>query len=299
MTSRHRIEGTFLGLSRDQTPWATARAVILPAPLDTDPQAGLDLAPGPAAVLAASAGLDPYDHELDRETADLHTAKALDFSGADPAAAVKTVANATERWLKRGKFVLVLGGEQTVTLGTTLAHLRRGRSFGVLHLSARANLNPDHQGRAFGPSCVGARLLEAGLSLTGLGWRGLSRAERQAAADPRIQAFFPDKLDWGGDWIGLILDRLPDPIYLSLDLSVLDPGLMPDVAHPLPGGLTWRELTAFLGRLFAVRRVIGADVVQYRPGPLSRSTALATAWLVHRLMGLALPPVAAAPGAGV
>jgi agmatinase len=294
VTTQRRIESTFLGLSRDETPWATARAVIVPAPLDTDPAAGLDLDRGPAAVLAASAALGPYDDELDRETADLHTAKPLDFTGVDPETAIKTVANASERWLARGKFVLVLGGDQTLTLGTTLAHLRRGRTFGVMHLSAQANLHPDHLGRAFGPSCVGARLVEAGLSLTGLGWRGLSRAEVTAAADPRIQAFFPAKLDWAGDWIGSVLDRLPDPVYLSLDPSVLDPGLMPDVARPWPGGLTWRELTAFLGRLFAVRRVIGADVVQYRPGPLNRSTALAIAWLVRRLLGLALPPAAGA-----
>jgi agmatinase len=291
---RSASSNTFLGLARDQTPWATARAVVLPVPLDTDPEAGLDLARGPAAVLAASTDLEPYDEELDRETADLHTAKPLDFSGVDPEIAVKTVANASERWLARGKFLLALGGEQTLTLGTTLAQVRQGREFGVLHLGARPNLNPDYQGRVFGPSCVGARLVEAGFSLTGLGWRSLSRAESRAMDDERIQPFLLKNLDLGGDWIGPVTDRLPDPVYLSMDLNVLDPSVMPDVAHPSPGGLTWRELTAFLARLFSVKRVIGVDVVHYRPG--SGPAALVAAKLVHRLLGLALPPLSPVSG---
>ncbi|MBU0515827.1 MAG: arginase family protein [Proteobacteria bacterium] len=285
---------TFLGLTRAEAPWATARAVIVPAPLDTDPVT--TLAHGPDAVLAASRRLETYDEDLDQETIDvgLHTASALKFDGLDPEAAVKAVANSVERWLARGKFVLVLGGEQTVTLGAALAHLRRGRRFGVLHLGAQANLQPLHQGREFGPSCVGTRLVEAGLELTGVGWRSFGRVERRSMARPEVHPWVMSDLDPAGQWVDAVVDRLPPEIYLSIDLSVLDPALMPAVPRPVPGGLAWEALVDFGRRVFNRRRVIGVDVSGLAPIAGLSAPDLVAAKLVYRLLGLAFPGVGAA-----
>ncbi len=290
MTQPH----TFLGLTRAEVPWATARAVIVPAPLALD--AGTTLADGPDAVLAASGGLETYDEDLDQETIEvgLHTAAPLKFEGLDAEAAVKAVANSIERWLARGKFVLLLGGEPTVTLGAALAHLRRGRRFGVLHLGAQANLQPHHQGREFGPSCVGARLVEAGLELTGVGWRSFGREERRFMDRPEVHPWVKSDLDPAGRWIDAVVDGLPPEVYLSLDLAVLDPALMPAVPRAVPGGLAWDVLADFVRRLFAVRRVIGVDVIGLAPIAGLSAPDLVAAKLVYRLVGLAFPGAGAA-----
>ena len=76
----------------------------------------------------------------------------------------------------------------------------------------------------------------------------------------------------------------PETVYISIDLDGLEPGLMPAVGTPEPGGLSWRELTALLRRVYQEKRVVAADVVELCPIPGMVAPNFAAARLVYKLL---------------
>lgn len=83
-----------------------------------------------------------------------------------------------------------------------------------------------------------------------------------------------------------LLDKLPENIYLSIDLDALDPSLVPGVGTPEPGGLFWDELMEFLDLLLGRSRVIGFDVVELMPVPSNTVSEFTAAKLIYRLLGM-------------
>ena len=86
------------------------------------------------------------------------------------------------------------------------------------------------------------------------------------------------------DWIGRAVDALSEDVYITIDLDGLDPGTMPAVGTPEPGGLSWRELTALLRATFERRRVVACDVVELCPIPGMASPNFVAAKLVYKLL---------------
>ena len=85
-------------------------------------------------------------------------------------------------------------------------------------------------------------------------------------------------------WMDRIVDALSDTVYVTIDLDGLDPGLMPAVGTPEPGGLSWRELTRLLRRTFAKKTVVACDVVELCPIPGFASPNFVAAKLVYKLL---------------
>jgi agmatinase len=86
------------------------------------------------------------------------------------------------------------------------------------------------------------------------------------------------------------LDFLPDRVYLSIDVDVLDPSVMPSTGTPEPGGLTWYGLMAVLEQIVAGRTVLGFDVVELCPQAANHAPDFTVAKLVYKLMGFTLKP---------
>jgi agmatinase len=87
-----------------------------------------------------------------------------------------------------------------------------------------------------------------------------------------------------------VVDALSPAVYVTIDLDGLEPDLMPAVGTPEPGGLSWRELTALLRRVFERRRVVACDVVELCPLPGIRSPDFVAARLVYKLLAYRLAP---------
>jgi agmatinase len=80
------------------------------------------------------------------------------------------------------------------------------------------------------------------------------------------------------------VDALSDTVYITIDLDGFDPAMMPAVGTPEPGGLSWREMTTLLRRVFERRRVVGADVVELCPIPGLASPNFIAARLVYKIL---------------
>ncbi len=82
-----------------------------------------------------------------------------------------------------------------------------------------------------------------------------------------------------------IIPTLSDRTYITIDLDVLDPSIMPSVGTPVPGGLGWYEMLDLLKYLSSVKEIVGFDVVELSPISNNISPDFLAAKLVYRLIG--------------
>lgn len=240
---------------------------------------------GPRAVIDASANLEVYDHELDMEAAraGVCTRPELQVSVGDPVRMLETIEAVVDEVISRGKFPVVLGGEHTVSLGAIRA-LARHESFTVVSLDAHADLRDTYQGSPYSHACFLRRAMES-TECCLVGVRSISREEADFARESGLKIYYADRLATHAD---TDFGHLPERIYVSIDIDVLDPSLMPSTGTPEPGGLSWYGLDAILRSLVSGRRVVGFDLVELSPQPGNHGPDFTAAKLVYRMMGLVL-----------
>jgi agmatinase len=90
-----------------------------------------------------------------------------------------------------------------------------------------------------------------------------------------------------------VVDRLGPRVYISLDLDVLDPGIMAAVGTPEPGGMTWQEINTLLRRVGESRQIVGFDLSELAPEEGPAACSYTAAKLAYKLIAYS-----AAPGCG-
>lgn len=258
--------------------------VILPAPLASPVGLGNCTGGGPEAIMSALAQEDRTRKGVPE--GGYPTAPALDFDGLDQAGAVELIRRTLGPRLDEGEFVLLLGGEHTVTLGAVWAHLDRGGRFGVVYLDAHADLKAGIGSFSLTHATVARRLVETGLDLAGLGWRSFDAREYEFWRRNYLPVLSGQEIMADPGRVKEIIEELPERVYLSLDLDVLDPALMPATGAPEPEGLSLEALNAIIDLVFGCRRVIGADVVELSPLPSRTGPEKTAARICRRLMEL-------------
>lgn len=281
---------SFLGLPVEVNPVDVAQVAILPIPYDhtTSYQAGARR--GPLAILEASAYVETYDDELDRDIVGelgIVTLPPVAPEAAGPAAMQARIERvAAEAWEKY-PFVVGLGGEHSVT--PPLVQVARGRhpALGVLQLDAHADLRSEYEGTPANHACAMYSLLAAGVPLAQVGIRSLTAEERQLQRERDVCCVFAAEAVARPveEWIGRVLSALPEEVYVTIDLDALDPSIMPATGTPEPGGLDWYRTLAILRAVAAHRRIIGFDVVELAPQGGNVAPDFLAAKLVYKLLG--------------
>ena len=85
------------------------------------------------------------------------------------------------------------------------------------------------------------------------------------------------------------MDALTPSVYVSIDLDVLDPALMPAVGTPEPGGMSWHDLIGLVRAVARERKIVGFDVTELSPGEGPEAGAFTAAKLVQKLIGYSVP----------
>lgn len=201
----------------------------------------------------------------------------------DPAEARDSIVQGVRGILDKGDKPLLLGGDHSVTYPVLRAFRAHASTLTILHFDAHGDLYDEFEGDRYSHACPFARVMEEQLAarLIQVGLRTLTPHQRSQAAKFGTEIYGADR--WR-DAIPVV-SALRDPLYVSLDMDVLEPMLAPGISHPEPGGLTVRDV---LEVLFAVRTsVAGADVVEYNPrNDLHDLTARVAAKFVKELAGL-------------
>lgn len=280
------IPFNFGGLPRDQASWEYARVVFLSVPYDLTTSYLPGARRGPLAILEASTHLELFDEELGFETAriGLHTLDPLEALSSGPEEMIRQISAYAEPVLKAKKFPVLLGGEHSVTLGLAIELKKKYPRLSFLQLDAHADLRNEFEGTPYSHACVARRLAEQG-PLVQAGIRSLSVEESVYLKDSPVRSYpwhaLIDRPGWEEEAIG----HLSSEVYVTIDLDVLDPAIMPATGTPEPGGLDWRTLTRFLRKVARNRKVVGFDVVELAPIPGWVAPDFLAAKLTYRFLG--------------
>ena len=216
-----------------------------------------------ASNLCAENGLDLGADSRWQDAGDLPLS-----SGAD---ALAQIEQALDQLLAQDVRALSLGGDHSITYPILRAYAKRYPGLSILHMDAHPDLYDEFEGNRHSHACPFARIMEEGLAgrLVQIGIRTMNPHQRQQAQ--RLGVEVVEMRDWNRS----LAFEFDGPLYLSLDLDVLDPACAPGVSHHEPGGLTTREVLGIIQNVPA--SVVGADIVEFNPArdPVGITAAVA------------------------
>jgi agmatinase len=170
-----------------------------------------------------------------------------------------------------GVHTLAIGGDHSITYPIVSAYTSAYPGLSILHFDAHPDLYDEFDGSRYSHACPFARIMERGLGgrLVQVGIRTMNPHQRA-----QVERFGVDVVEWC-DLPAATGELCEGPVYLSIDLDVLDPAYAPGVSHHEPGGLSTRELLKMIQSLEGP--LVGADVVEYNPhrDPLGMTAAVA------------------------
>jgi agmatinase len=279
---------SFLGLPQEHTDFSTAKVVVLPVPYEATVSWIGGTREGPRSIIRASQYVEAYDHELDAEPyrVGIHTFPELMLSGSGPESALRELREVIDAILGTEKFVIMLGGEHSLSAPPILAHAARlgERRLSVLQLDAHSDLRTEYEGTPFSHACVMYQVHEH-VDLVPVGIRSMTQDERALMRDRNIPTIFSHELE-GPDWIDRAVNALGPDVYITIDVDYFDPGVIPSTGTPEPGGGAWHPTLRLLERVFRERHVVGCDVVELAPIPGIVAPDFLAAKLVYKLIGL-------------
>lgn len=261
--------------------------VVLPVPYERSVSFGHGTGTAPAAILAASTQLELFDEELLlAPNLAVRTLPAPDCRSGDATQILARIGAAAAPVLDAGRFLLAIGGEHSITAPLVAAAAKMHPDMSVLHLDAHLDLRNQYQGDPLSHACAMRRVMDLSVPIVHVGIRSLCEEEYKLVNHRRLPVFWWRDLATADSnaWIDAVMDRLSDRVYISLDIDVLEPGLMPGTGTPEPGGLSWLELTHLLRQVCQRHSVIAADIVETAPIPGSQVSEYTAARLAAKLM---------------
>ena len=255
---------------------------ILPVPYDKTTTWIKGADKGPLAILEASKALELYDIETGTEVykKGIQTCPFLAVSD-NPERMAREVEEMVILLRATGKFVVTLGGEHSVSIGAVRAHNGSMENMCVLQLDAHADLRDEYEGSKYNHACVTARVKEI-CPVVQVGIRSMDIEEVSKADTDSI--FYARDIMGSADWIEKVIGQTCQNVYVTIDLDVFDPSIMPSTGTPQPGGLDWYQVTKLLKTLSEQRNVVGFDMVELCPNEGNKAPDLLAAKLVYKFL---------------
>lgn len=257
-----------------------AKVVLIPVPYDGTStwQKGADK--GPDAFLEASENMELFDIETRTEVYKKGVYLAPPVTeDASPEKMVEAVHKTTKNYLKQEKFVTLFGGEHSVSIGSIRAFNETFEDLTVVQLDAHADLRPEYEGSTCNHACaVHEASKKANLIQVGIRSMDVSELDHM----DQNQVYFAHDLyeDWMDDAIG----QMTPNVFITIDLDVFDPSIMPSTGTPEPGGMFWYETLEFIKLMFKKKNVVGFDIVELNPSEKEKSSDFLAAKLYYKML---------------
>jgi agmatinase len=274
----------FGGLPEEYSNQENSAIAILPVPFDGTSTWVKGADKGPDAILSASANMELYDIETGTEVflRGIYTDTPV-MEKTDPDLMVDEVFKRIKGLLQKEKFPVVIGGEHSVSIGSIRAFADHFPGISVLQLDAHSDLRDEYEGSANNHACVMARALEVA-SVVQVGIRSMDSGELHAMDQSRI--FFAHRIRNDDGWMDKAIDMLSDKVYLTIDLDVFDPSIMPSTGTPEPGGMEWYQCLQFLEKVISRKELVGFDVVELCPSGSNKAPDFLAAKLIYRILSM-------------
>ena len=264
MISKNRFKRNLQVFQSCDKEYKDSSVVIFSSPMD----ATCSFRPGTRfagpAIRQDSIGMEWYSPYFNMDLKDYGTCDIgdLDLPMGDVEKDLKEISRVTSLILKDGKKTMMIGGEHLVTLGTIREYVKKYKDLNIIHFDAHTDLREEFLGRELSHATVLRKcydLLDGG-TIYQSGIRSGDRSEFEWAKTHIHQHLF--------DTEGLdeAIEALKDkPVYITIDLDVLDPSVFPGTGTPEAGGITFKELEAAILKMRKLNNIVGADMVELSP----------------------------------
>ncbi|MBP7652106.1 agmatinase [Candidatus Dependentiae bacterium] len=264
---------TFFDITGKYAELKNSKYVIISAPFDGTSTWRKGADKGPAAIFKASHYVELYDIETgvegyksgiytDTEKRNFSTSKSM----------ISSLKKAAAKYIKMGKIPVVIGGEHSISIGSASAISSFFSDFTFLQLDAHSDMRDVYEGSSYNHACTMARLKEFG-DIVQVGVRSMDQSEIKKIQADRI--FFAHQIYNGTNWIDSVVKKLNRNVYITIDLDVFDPSIMPSTGTPEPGGLGWYQVCELVKTVCKKRNLIGFDITELCPDANKSSDFLA------------------------
>lgn len=291
------LDGNFLAIEDEFSNYDKAKIAIISAPYEHTVSYGKGAGTAPEAILAASAYVEFYDDETDRELCfdkGIATIEPLDFSDAVDKKALDLIENAVSNAISDGKFVVTLGGEHSISTAPIAAHYKHYPGMTILHFDAHSDLRDSYLDSKYSHASFMARVVEffPPEKITQVGIRAQCIEESVYIREHGVKTFYASAIRrglHGQDWQQSVVDSLGDVIYCTFDLDYFDPSIMAATGTPEPDGFLYNETIDIFRKIKkSGKKIIGLDVVELAPSEFHSHCDLTSARLIYKILNLCI-----------
>lgn len=191
----------------------------------------------------------------------IHILPEIDIN-TSPEAVFSEVYRNTRQLINADKFLTFFGGEHSISMGIMKALYEKYPDITILQLDAHADLRPEYNGSPYNHACA-VHQAAVNSNLIQVGIRSMDSSEKKFLNTN--QCYFAHRLLHSDGWMKKVVKQMTDKVYITIDLDVFDPGIMPATGTPEPGGLDWYAVIRLLRRVFKEKNVLGFDIVELAP----------------------------------
>lgn len=311
---------TFLEIEAQFSSFETSKIIVIPTPYEATTTFIKGTKKGPSAILKASWAIEDYDIELGYEPykkVGIHTLSPLRFikdgknfpslgfvtrphfagpqtdetSSMEYFCRIKNNKNPhnliykinKELFLKN-KIPIMLGGEHSITFGAAKAASESFKNLSVLQLDAHSDLRNSYHGSKFSHACVMRRVRELCPAVQ-VGIRSQDIEEVTFLKQKKLMHSIFYAESFSDAKINKIVSQLSKNVYITIDVDVFDPSIMPATGTPEPGGFSWIQVLNILKSAISKKNIVGVDVVELSPKPNLHHADFLAAKLVYKIIG--------------
>jgi agmatinase len=262
-----------------------SKVVVLPVPVDRTTSYVGGTRNGPREILQASSHMELWDEEMqvDVHGIGIFTLPEMELPFGEMEPLVDEIERVAYEVIGRGKFLVALGGEHSITPPLVSATARRYSKLSLLQIDAHADMRDAYMGTIHNHACAMRRCLEFA-AITQVGIRSLSTEEAEVLPRLGSKVFYDHSMRRDDKWMEAVVETLGDSVYVTIDVDGMDPAIMPATGTPEPGGLSWPEITALIRAIAERRTVVGADIVELSPIPGMVAPSFLCAKLLYKLL---------------
>jgi len=272
----------YAGIEDKYTQYRSSAIILQSIPYDGTSTWGKGADNGFEAFLEASENMELYDIETGTEVykEGVYINPPI-LENSSPEAMTESVYNKTMELLETDKYLTFFGGEHSVSIGIIRAFKEKYKKLTVLQLDAHTDLRETYLGSRCNHACA---LHEASktTNLIQVGIRSMDICELEHLN--KKKCFFAHKLDTQHLWMDKAIEMMGENVYLTIDLDVLDPSIMPATGTPEPGGLDWYTMMKFLKLVFINKNVVGFDIVELAPIENNKAPQFLVAKMYYKLL---------------
>ncbi|GAB4291418.1 MAG: agmatinase [Marinilabiliales bacterium] len=272
----------FGGISKEFSGYDNSKVVVIPVPFDATSTWIKGADKGPDAIIEASENMELYDIDTDSEVfyQGIHTTDKIETDNVD--VLVNKVQERTLKVLNDSKLPVLIGGNHSVSIGSIYAAAGVFKDdLTVVQLDAHSDLRLSYEGSKYNHACVMARAKEK-TKIIQIGVRSMCVEEKAQIDYNRI--YFANQIKNNTNWLEHFTNQLTSKTYLTIDLDVFDPSIMPSTGTPEPDGLLYSQVMDIVKVIINKSRLIGMDVVELCPNEINKAPDFLASKLIYQIL---------------